>query len=264
MIGVFEIFGRTFSIYQVLALLGIFACGLYACWAARRAGQDDNDMIVLLLWAAVGVLLGGHLLYGLVNIPLLAKLLPHLPGMPLGEVLQNLMVVFGGAVFYGGLLGGLVAGFICLRAKRMDIPLYTDLAAPAIPLFHLFGRLGCFLSGCCYGIKSPLGFVYHYSPLPGANGLRRFPVQLLEAGVNLGLFVLLALLLRRGRLPGKLLRLYLCLYAFSRFFLEFLRGDALRGFLWGLSTSQAISLGVLAVTLASFLPALWRRYRPAR
>ena len=79
-----------------------------------------------------------------------------------------------------------------------------------------------------------------------ANGVARFPVQLVEAGLNFGLFFLLWTLLRKRRLPGRLLLLYLLIYPTYRFFLEFLRGDAIRGFLLGLSTSQVISLLLLA------------------
>ncbi len=265
MIEMFTLFGRQFSIYQVLALLGVFASGLYACRQARRFGQDDNNMIEFLLWAGLGVLLGGHLLYGLVNYPLLFEALAGIGRLSFANQMQALAAALGGSVFYGGLLGGMAAGFLYLRLKKLDIPLYTDLAAPAIPLFHLFGRAGCFLGGCCYGVESPFGFVYRYSLVPGGNGVRRFPVQLLEAAFNLGLFVLLAALLRRGRMKGKLFRLYLCLYAVARFFLEFLRGDVHRGFVWGLSTSQIISLVLLAGALFSLGWERWqqRGARPA-
>ena len=66
LIPTFELFGKTFGIYPVLALVGIFTAGIYACRQARKKGLDENDMIMVLLVSAVGVLLGGHLLYGLV------------------------------------------------------------------------------------------------------------------------------------------------------------------------------------------------------
>ena len=68
LIPTFELFGKTFGIYPVLALVGIFTAGIYACRQARKKGLDENDMIMVLLVSAVGVLLGGHLLYGLVNV----------------------------------------------------------------------------------------------------------------------------------------------------------------------------------------------------
>lgn len=122
--------------------------------------------------------------------------------------------IWGGSVFYGGLLGGILAGAVYLRRKGRPLDLWASLTAPAIPLFHVFGRVGCFLGGCCYGLPSAWGFVYRYSPVAEANGVSRFPVQLVEAAWNLVLFLLLARLQRRGR--DRLLPLYLALYAPAR------------------------------------------------
>ena len=71
---------------------------------------------------------------------------------------------------------------------------HTDVAALASPLFHIFGRLGCFLSGCCFGVESSVGFVYHHCLIEEANGVSRFPVQLVEAFANLFIFLLLFIL----------------------------------------------------------------------
>ncbi len=118
-------------------------------------------------------------------------------------------------------------------------------------LFHIFGRIGCFLGGCCYGLPSAWGVVYRYSPVAEANGLVRFPVQLVEAAWNLVLFLLLAWLQRRGSpicCP--------CIWSSippARFLLEFFRGDAYRGILLGLSTSQWISLFLFPAALYALL-----------
>lgn len=68
MIPSFPLLGRTFTIYPLMALVGMFASGIYACRSAKRAGQNEDDMIVLLLVSSLGVFLGMHLLYGLVGI----------------------------------------------------------------------------------------------------------------------------------------------------------------------------------------------------
>ena len=158
-----------------------------------------------------------------------------------------LTAIFGGSVFYGGLFGGIVAALIVIRVNRYPRAEITDCAAPAVPLFHFFGRIGCFLGGCCYGIESEFGFTFTHSLVESANGVRRFPVQLFEAGFNLLLFFLLFIVLKKEKLKGRLFLLYLGLYAPARFGLEFLRGDTYRGYLFGLSTSQIISLGIMLV-----------------
>jgi phosphatidylglycerol:prolipoprotein diacylglycerol transferase len=75
-----------------------------------------------------------------------------------------------------------------------------------------------------------------------ANGVRRFPIQLVEAGLNLLLFFLLWYLFKKEKLQQRLLYLYFLIYPIIRFTLEFFRGDSYRGFLFGLSTSQLISI----------------------
>ena len=147
-----------------------------------------------------------------------------------------------------------------LRIRRLPFAAYADIAAPAIPLFHAFGRIGCFLGGCCYGIPWEGGITYTRALSPEANGVARFPVQLLESALLFALFFLLAALFRRGALRAKLLALYLAVYAVLRFLLEFLRGDAIRGVYFGLSTSQWISLAILlALGVAALARACARR-----
>jgi phosphatidylglycerol:prolipoprotein diacylglycerol transferase len=72
-----------------------------------------------------------------------------------------------------------------------------DIATPAIPLFHFFGRMGCFFAGCCFGIESSFGYTFRYSIIKEANGINRFPVQLLEALVNLLLFFIKDILTKK-------------------------------------------------------------------
>ena len=102
--------------------------------------------------------------------------------------------------------------------------------------------------------------MYTHDPIGLANGVPRFPVQLVEAGVELVLFLVLLGLFLRGRGRGKLMACWALAYAPARFLLEFLRGDAYRGFFGPLSTSQWISIAVFVATVA-FLA--WHRHRAA-
>lgn len=260
MYPIVTIFGRPIGTYALSSVAGILLAGWYACRAARRRGVDDNEIIVLLLVSAVGILLGSHVLYALTNLPALLRYLSASANLSLGDWFRGLLPYVGGAVFYGGLLGGLAAGALYLRIRRLPFAAYADIAAPAIPLFHAFGRIGCFLGGCCYGIPWEGGITYTRALSPEANGVARFPVQLLESALLFALFFLLAALFRRGALCGKLLALYLAVYAVLRFLLEFLRGDAIRGVYFGLSTSQWISLAILlALGVAALARACARR-----
>ena len=260
MYPIVTIFGRPIGTYALSSVAGILLAGWYACRAARRRGVDDNEIIVLLLVSAMGILLGSHVLYALTNLPALLRYLSESANLSLGDWFRGLLPYVGGAVFYGGLLGGLAAGALYLRIRRLPFAAYADIAAPAIPLFHAFGRIGCFLGGCCYGIPWEGGITYTRALSPEANGVARFPVQLLESALLFALFLLLAALFRRGALRAKLLALYLAVYAVLRFLLEFLRGDAIRGVYFGLSTSQWISLAILlALGVAALSRACARR-----
>lgn len=260
----FYFFGKEIGTYTILATIGLLVAGWFACRTAKRRGLDDNDMLVTLLISAIGVLVGSHLLYGLTNLPVIILLLRN-PGyvQSFSHFIELLFYIFGGGVFYGGMLGGLAAGSIYLRHKRLPLRQFADIAAPTIPLFHCFGRIGCFLGGCCYGVECDWGITYTHSLIPEANGVCRLPVQLIESGFNLCLFVLLAILLRRGRLNGRLLPLYLCCYPAGRFVLEWFRGDEVRGFLFGMSTSQWISIVLLTVGTSILIVDIFRR-RPTQ
>lgn len=236
------VFGRTFGTYALLATAGGLLAGALACLLARQRKLDSNSLIVLLLCGAGGALVGGHLLYALTNL----RLLPLLwSASSWGERWNVLAALFGGMVFYGGLLGGLGGAWLFGR-NRVELCAYADCAAPALPLFHVCGRVGCFLGGCCYGVEWEGGFTYTHALVESANGVPRFPVQLLEAGINLLIGGLLLWWFWRGWARGRLLSAYLLLYAPCRFVLEFWRGDAYRGFFGPLSTSQWISLLVMA------------------
>lgn len=227
--------------YTVMAVAGILISGVYLCRSARRRGMDDNDAIILGLIVCVGIFFGSHLLYALVNYQTLPDLFRQTSWKGLLEALR---ISFSGSVFYGGLGGGIAAAAIDRKLRKKPFAPYADLLAPAAPLFHAFARVGCFLGGCCYGISCPVGFIYTRSLFPEADGVRRFPVQLLEAAFDLALFWLLHRLSKREQWRGALFSLYLLLYAAFRFGDEFLRGDVVRGIWWGLSTSQWISIGV--------------------
>ncbi|MGN0171881.1 MAG: prolipoprotein diacylglyceryl transferase [Acutalibacteraceae bacterium] len=251
MLPILSAFGRDFSTYGLCALVGIFAAGLFACGSIRRfAPNDHEDMLQMLLWSSVGVMIGGHLLYALTNFHLLVALIQNIyKASSFGDLIGAASMVFGGSVFYGGFLGGAAAALIYIRCKKLDFKVYSDVAAPAIPLFHAFGRIGCFLGGCCYGVESPVGFVFEHSLLEAANGVRRFPIQLVESAYNFLLFAVLAFLLYRRLQKGHLLQIYILAYGVGRFAFEFFRGDEIRGFWFGLSTSQWIALLLVVATV---------------
>ncbi len=249
MLGSFELFGKEYSYYAVLALIGALLAGAFSFIFAKKRGLNEVKMVFLLLFSVIGVFIGGHLLYAVTNIDKLAYL-PKVQNFM--EFIYLMAFVFGGQVFYGGLLGGILAGVIYAKVTKLDnFSGYADIAACAVPLFHVFGRIGCFLSGCCYGVESDFGFTFHNAVIESANGVNRFPVQLFEAGFNVCLFIFLLFMLGKDKFKNRLFMLYMFLYAIVRFILEYFRGDEYRGFLFGLSTSQIISV-LIVITIGLY------------
>lgn len=246
----FELFGRYITSYQLMAILGGFAAGFFACLQYKKKTSDFLPMLITLLFSVIGVLVGGTILYGITNI---AEWHTIFEVQNLNEFIVAVATVFGGSVFYGGLLGGMAVAAIVIKRNKYPSELVTDCAAPAVALFHAFGRIGCFLGGCCYGIESDFGFIYENALVTSANGVRRFPVQLFESGFELILFGVLWFMLHKGILKGKLIYIYLLVYPVGRFILEFFRGDEYRGFLFGLSTSQNISILLIVVVTTTLI-----------
>ena len=167
-----------------------------------------------------------------------------------------------GFVFYGSFL--MAVPVMWWFFKRFSLPLYQmlDIMAVTTCLVHMFGRMGCFLAGCCFGkpTDSALNVVFT-DPSSYAEPLHTplYPTQLMEAAYIL-LVMLLLVRLRRTRLfYGQLFLTYLILYAIGRFMIEYFRGDMARGFVIQdyMSHSQLIALCV-AVVVALIYVHRWR------
>lgn len=259
MLSVLKEAGLQPPYYGIMAALGILACVVLLLFTRKK--RSDIDSIELLLISAValiGVVIMTHLVYAVAHYEKLVFVItrPHKLFADLKSFVFYITDIFGGKVFYGGLIGACVGSYIYMKKENLNVNNYSDVLAPCIPLFHAFGRVGCFLSGCCYGIESEFGFMYQHSINPSANGVRRFPVQLLEAGENLLIFILLILLLYKCRnlQPGMLIWIYGISYSIVRFINEFLRGDVEeRGYFGMLSTSQWISIFIFIISAVAII-----------
>lgn len=136
---------------------------------------------------------------------------------------------------------------------------YTDLsdAAAAVPAFHLCGRIGCFMAGCCYGIETDHPWAVRYTNFIDGCAVTalRIPVQLMEAGGELVMAALLIVLFCRKQMVGRLMYVYLLGYPVMRFVLEYYRGDWDREIGYGLSMSQIVSVVLFLVAFRrAFVP----------
>ncbi len=238
-----HIFGLEVPVYGLVSLLGFFISGAVAFILAKKKAVDIYDLFITAVVSGLGLFIGAHLLYTITRIgDIISAFSLYSTFDTTREFIRYILDISSGMVFYGGLYGGLLAGFIWIRHKKHPIGLFADVFAVVIPLFHAFGRIGCFFAGCCYGVEWEHGIQGRVLNSGECELIPRFPVQLLEASLLLVLFSVLLVLFLRGKVQGRLMAVYLAVYAVLRFTLEFFRGDAVRGHFLFLSTSQWISL----------------------
>lgn len=243
----FELFGREFGMYGVCVVVGLLLCGFVGTMLARKFGIIFEDFIIVFIAALVGLFIGAHIVYALTNIPLIIVSFKHIGELWFKNFITLIGQAVGGMVFYGGFIGGglgiVIYTHFSKSVKRENV---LDVYAVLIPLFHTFGRIGCFLAGCCYGIESEFGFTVHNNHVnPSINGVNRLPIQLIEAGCNLVIFFVLLYLFKKSITSDRLIYVYMLIYPPVRFVLEFFRGDEYRGIYLGLSTSQWISIALV-------------------
>jgi phosphatidylglycerol:prolipoprotein diacylglycerol transferase len=230
--------------YWIMSMLGVAAMIIFSLLRRRRLGIKTDDLLHIFLYCVIGAIVGAKLLYLITLLPFLIRNFVKLTQNP-----KDLIIILTqGYVFYGGLIGALFMMRRYCRRYAVDFKGPAQLFAGAAPLFHIFGRTGCFLAGCCYGVEAEWGVVYHES-LGAPNGIALIPIQLVESAANLIIFIAVLLCQRHFKRPEQSLTVYFVSYAVCRFIFEFFRGDEIRGHLFGLSTSQWISVGIVLFCL---------------
>ena len=230
--------GFTIHGYGLMIGIGIVAAYWMADWRSKRYRLDPDHLFWILIFGVGSGILGAKLLY---YVTIWKEILAD----P-----SRLLDLTGGFVVYGGIIAGIGAGWVYCRVRKIDFLRYLDLVAPSVALAQGFGRIGCFLAGCCYGMPwdGVCAITFTNSQI-APNGVALFPSQLLSGALDFGHFFLLCLLARNNNRPGRIGAFYLLFYSIGRFGIEFLRGDLERGTVGGLSTSQFISLFTAAAGL---------------
>ncbi len=246
-IDLFSIGPFTVHGYGLMIGIGVLCCILMGMKRAKKYGLSEDAVTDIAIFGLIAGFLGAKLLYLIVEWKRFVK-------DPL-DVLGS-----EGFVVYGGIIAGVLAAIIYCKRKKLIFLEYFDLCAASISLAQGFGRLGCFLAGCCYGRETdlPIGVVFPESSLAPA-GVRVLPTQLFSSAGNfLIMFILLWHYKHRKRV-GDTGFLYMLLYGVGRFCIEFLRNDS-RGTVGVFSTSQFISLFIIAAALLLFS---WKSRREA-
>jgi len=236
--------------YALAYIVGLLGAWRYCRWLARRspAGLKQEDVDDFLVWATLGVVLGGRLGY----------VLFYKAGYYLDHPLEVFALWQGGMAFHGGFLGVILAMLLFARLRKISYFGLTDIVGCATPIGLFLGRLANFINGELYGRVSDLPWAMVF-PRGGPNP--RHPSQLYQAALEgLLLFLLLYLLVRLGalRMRGLLSGVFLIGYGLARLVGELFRQpDAHLGFILGpITMGQLLSLPMV---LAGIGLVLWAR-----
>ena len=210
-IDLFSIGKFTIHGYGLMIAIGILCCVAMASYRAKKNGLDQEAIVDIGIYGVIGGFLGAKILYVIVEFKTFIKD----PKTVLGS---------DGFVVYGGIIAGFLTAIVYCRIKKLYFLEYFDLAVASISMAQGFGRIGCFLAGCCYGRETTSRFVL-----------------LLYYRKN-----------KKDGTPGNVGFLYMLLYGVGRFLVEFLRNDN-RGGAWMFSTSQWISMVIVAGGIVLYL-----------
>ena len=230
--------------YGLSILIGLVLANLIGFSLVKKYQGDGNDLIICEGYVLLGAIVGAKILYLWVS----RKQIMWENILDL-EYFNTLMK--GGFVFYGGLIGGLICLAIGGKLHKIELSFYIRKFIFLIPFVHGFGRIGCFLAGCCYGKPyHGIGAVEFPADSFAPAGISLFPVQLLEAMILFLLSLFVFILSVNKRTESLSMIVYLIGYSIIRFVLEFFRYDRNeRGYFFYLSTSQWISLVLLVLTV---------------
>ena len=247
-IGSFAV--NTYGVFLALAFLGAI---FITVRLAARDGLPKERIYDLCLWLLISSLVGSKILMFFTE--------PEYREHPLR--LFSLDFLRSGGVFYGGLLGAMITGYVLMRRWKLPWWKTADACAPGIALGNVLGRQGCFSAGCCWGKPTSLPWGVRFTEagheVTGVPiDLKLHPTQLYESFAMLIAFFFLLWLHRRKKFSGEVILAYALIYATVRFLIEFVRDDP-RGdilgltTLTGLSTSQLIGIFVGIGALVLFI-----------
>jgi len=238
----FHIGSLAIHFYGIMVALAF----LFGLWTAtRRATQEKipaDKIADIVLWLMVGAIAGARFVY------VTTYWKEEFANEPFKEVF---MIQHGGLVYYGGLIGAIIAGTIYILWKKLPLWKTADILAPSIALGSVFGRTGCLLNGCCYGrpTNAPWAITFTNPQAHDLSGTPLFeplhPTQIYDALLNLGLYFFLAWLFRHKKFDGQIFATYLLCYAVTRSVVEYFRGDYSNlHYHFGLTPAQWISVPI--------------------
>lgn len=223
--------------YGVLMAMGFFLGMFFVKREFVKLGIHKDVAVDFAMTVLIWGVIGARLFYVFSNL-----------NWFLENPLDIFMIYRGGLIYYGGLIFACLAAIIFLKIKKLNLGLVLDAVAVYVALGQFFGRIGCFLNGCCFGYPTtlPVGVVFPDKPYPV------HPVQLYEAFLLLLLFIFLLFKYKHKIFPFETLILYFLGYGAIRFFTEFFRADN-PYVLANMSLSQILSFVIFVAAFFAYL-----------
>lgn len=244
--------------YGLLLAIGFLAATWWALRDAGRRGLDGDQLVSLIFILLVSGILGARFLYVLGHLDYFGR-----------HPIESLYVWRGGLTLWGGVVVAIPVGIYTTMRRGMDTWVVADVIAAPMALGTTFGRMGCFLNGCCYGVPTSQPWGVHFPAASeaaihfGEQALH--PSQIYNALAGLAVFAIVLLSARFLRAPGQRWWLFMGLYALLRSLIDVTRYYDASAYLhrWqggGITQSQIIGAALIAVSVAAFVW-LGRRHR---
>jgi phosphatidylglycerol---prolipoprotein diacylglyceryl transferase len=237
----FEAFGIRVPSYTFFVAAGLLAGMIVFAIECKRKGLFSKKFLLVFAIGMVGSAVGSKAPFWIAHFPQIVA------GFP------DLSLLFSGQTIVGGLLGGWIA--IEVAKKAIGFTRRTgDPFAPAVALGAGIGRIGCFLRGCCVGIRSSVPWAMDFG-----DGVLRHPTQLYSSIFDFALFAYLWLVRKRIRQDGDLFKRFLYIYAVFRFSIELIRVTP--RFFLALSGYQWVMVAIVAYLLPGDIIAMRKKAR---
>jgi len=235
----FKIGPLTIYTYGVMVALGIFFGSLVLMKLAEKEGLNTKDVADTAFWTVIAGFIGARLFFFLYN----------------PEYLNPWYRIFffwqGGLVWYGGVIFGVITAIYFVKKRKIDPWKLADIVSIALSVGLGFGRIGCTMAGCCYGIEchAPFAIVFHDPHSAAPLNVPLWPTEPMSSIANFSIAGILYLLYKRRKAVGEIFGFYLILYGTFRFLIEFVRATPKEIF-GTFSNNQVISIIMVAVGIA--------------
>lgn len=237
-IGEFEINSTAFSLgelsvawYGVIITTGIILAVLYIYLRGKRIKLLMDDLIDIAFFTVIPGIVGARLYYVFFD---------WLERPQNYTSIKDIFAVWeGGLAIYGGIIFGALGCLLGLRLKKIRIPAFFDILAPAVQMAQAIGRWGNFMNAEAYGGETTLPWRMRIVDAYNPAGIEVHPTFLYESLWNLIGFVILTLYSKKKKFDGEIFLLYLGWYGLGRMFIEGLRTDSL--YLGGIRISQWVA-----------------------